>query len=144
MNYSFYYGYDFKDNKITFNIFDTNKTDHKNPLGRKVVWTGQFPIQDDYEGHQFPLEFRQEYERLLNRSEFVADAQPEEANLVEVVAGDDCAWDQPCAHGHRVEQHAVYCHNSFWLYAPRKCYRNRLDFKHENCPGFKSPDRKIE
>ena len=33
---------------------------------------------------------------------------------------DDCAWDQECAYGHRVEQHAVYCHNPD-PDMPRKC-----------------------
>src|SRR3990167_11162825 len=33
-------------------------------------------------------------------------------NLVELIGGeDDCAFDQPCAFGHRVNGHAVYCHN---------------------------------
>lgn len=70
-------------------------------------------------------------------------------NMVEVFAiGDpdeDCQFDQPCAHGHRVGGHAVYCHNTEWKDSPRKCHRyqgndsmgNPSDFLHEDCPGFK-------
>ena len=57
-------------------------------------------------------------------------------NLVEMVADKDCAFDQPCAFGHRVESHAVYCHNEAWPDSPRKCRRNRTDYKHEDCPGY--------
>lgn len=59
-------------------------------------------------------------------------------NLVEMIAGDedDCAFDQPCAFGHRVNGHAVYCHNDGWPDSPRKCHRNRDDYRHEDCPGF--------
>ena len=36
-------------------------------------------------------------------------------NIVEMVADhEDCAFDQPCKYGHRVEGHAVYCHNDEW------------------------------
>lgn len=65
-----------------------------------------------------------------------------EVNLVEFLADeDDCAFDQPCAFGHRVEGHAVYCHNTAWPGAPRKCHRNRSDYLHEDCPGFvQNPD----
>jgi hypothetical protein len=64
-------------------------------------------------------------------------------NLVELFAeteGDDCAFDQPCAHGHRVENHAVYCHNTQWADAPRKCRRTWYtggEVRDEDCPGFK-------
>lgn len=62
-------------------------------------------------------------------------------NIVEMVADDDdCAFDQPCAHGHRVETHAVYCHNSEWADAPRKCRRTWYTggkVRDEDCPGFK-------
>lgn len=63
-------------------------------------------------------------------------------NVVEIVAKDeDCAFDQPCCFGHRVESHAVYCHNEAWPDSPRKCRRNRDDFLHEDCPGFvRNPD----
>lgn len=59
-------------------------------------------------------------------------------NVVELVA-EDCAFDQPCFYGLRVESHAVYCHNVFWKEAPRKCRRTWYDNeeKDEDCPGFK-------
>ena len=64
-------------------------------------------------------------------------------NLVELIAlGDensDCAFDQPCAHGHRVDGHAVYCHNTEWEDAPRKCRRTWYtggEDRDEDCPGY--------
>lgn len=59
-------------------------------------------------------------------------------NRVELVAETDaCAWDQPCAFGHRVDDHAVYCHHAEWTESPRKCRRGRSsDYRHEDCPGF--------
>ena len=61
-------------------------------------------------------------------------------NIVEMIADeDDCAFDQPCKYGHRVEQHAVYCHNEEWKKAPRKCRRSWYTggkVRDENCEGF--------
>lgn len=57
-------------------------------------------------------------------------------NLVELIADGDCAFDQPCKFGHRVECHAVYCHHPTWEDAPRKCRRNRTDYLHEDCQGY--------
>lgn len=58
-------------------------------------------------------------------------------NVVEIVADqDNCAFDQPCLYGHRVESYAVYCHNDWWEDAPRKC-RHSKDRPHAECPGFK-------
>ena len=58
-------------------------------------------------------------------------------NLVEMMSdGDDCAFDQPCHFGYRVEAHAVYCHCDAWPDAPRKCRRDRDNFRHEDCPGY--------
>lgn len=61
-------------------------------------------------------------------------------NLVELIADeDDCAWDQECAYGHRVEQHAVYCHNP-GDDMPRKCpygWRSGGRYPDCMCPGFK-------
>lgn len=61
-------------------------------------------------------------------------------NIVEAVAGEDddadVAFDQPCVFGCRVDTHAVYCHNEGWPNAPRKCRRNRTDYRHEDCPGY--------
>lgn len=60
------------------------------------------------------------------------------SNIVEMMTAgdDDCAFDQPCHFGHRVNGHAVYCHNDAWPDSPRKCRRNRTDYRHEDCPGF--------
>jgi hypothetical protein len=61
-------------------------------------------------------------------------------NVVELIADqDECAFDQPCRFGHRVEGHAVYCQNDAWTDGPRKCRRTWYsggEFKDEDCPGF--------
>lgn len=61
-------------------------------------------------------------------------------NLVELVDdGDDSAFDQPCKHGLRVDGHAVYCHNTGWEDAPRKCRRTWYtggETRDEDCPGY--------
>ncbi len=64
-------------------------------------------------------------------------------NLVEIAAsveGDnECAFDQRCKFGHRVESHAVYCHNDNWDDSPRKCRRSWYTngkVKDEDCAGF--------
>jgi hypothetical protein len=59
-------------------------------------------------------------------------------NVVEMVTAgdDDCAFDQPCYFGHRVESHAVYCHNDAWPDSPRKCRRSAAGYPHQDCPGF--------
>lgn len=61
-------------------------------------------------------------------------------SLVELVADDDdCKFDQPCVYGHRVEGHAVYCHNNEWDHAPTKCRRTWYTggkVTDESCPGF--------
>lgn len=63
-------------------------------------------------------------------------------NLVELIEDpDECAFDQPCKYGHRVSGHAVYCHNTEWKGAPRKCRQSRYWGKvegkeDEDCPGF--------
>ena len=61
-------------------------------------------------------------------------------NLVEWIAdSDDSAFDQPCRYGHRVEGHAVYCHNDWWPDAPTKCRRTWYtggEVRDEDCPGF--------
>lgn len=60
-------------------------------------------------------------------------------NLVEFLADpSDCAFDQPCIHGHRVEGHSVYCHHPAGV--ARKCiYRFsgvRADYEQNECGGF--------
>ena len=61
-------------------------------------------------------------------------------NFVELIAEpEDCHYDQACIHGHRVNGHAVYCHNTEWLDAPRKCRRTWAtggEVRDEDCPGF--------
>jgi hypothetical protein len=136
MSYGITYSYNMKDKTVEYNIIDTSKKG-RSSLGYAIVWTKIYPISSDIED-EFPLELRQKYEELCERPEFLDELQPEELNIVELIADEDCAWDQPCKFGHRVEQHAVYCHASHWLYAPRKCRRNRTNYKHEDCRGFKS------
>ena len=67
-------------------------------------------------------------------------------NLVELCAGEEnCAYDQPCKYGHRVEDHAVYCHNETWAGAPRKCRRSWYtggEDKDEDCPGYEKNENK--
>jgi len=69
-------------------------------------------------------------------------------NLVEMCAEpDECAFDQPCLYGHRVDGYAVYCHNDEWE-GPRKCrnswyYGKNTGHDDKDCPGFKpNPDYK--
>ena len=63
-------------------------------------------------------------------------------NVVELVSDGECAWDQPCRFGHRVEDYAVYCHNARWIDSPRKCHRRQKAsawqkaWPHEECPGY--------
>ena len=64
--------------------------------------------------------------------------------VVELIADDDCAFDQPCRYGHRVEDHAVYCHNATWKDAPAKCRRTWYTggrVRDEDCPGFEANQR---
>ena len=62
-------------------------------------------------------------------------------NVVELIADqEDCAFDQPCVYGYRVEAHAVYCHNDEWKDAPRKCHRSKR-WPHSECPGFAEAER---
>ena len=61
-------------------------------------------------------------------------------NIVEMIHDYDDeeggGFDQPCHFGNRCGYYAVYCHNDAWPDSPRKCRRNRDDYKHEDCPGF--------
>jgi hypothetical protein len=63
-------------------------------------------------------------------------------NIVELAASiedDNSAFDQRCIFGHRVEGHAVYCHNDNWDDSPRKCRRSWYtdgEIKDEDCAGF--------
>lgn len=69
-------------------------------------------------------------------------------NLVELIADDaDQAFDQRCAYGHRLGEHAVYCHNDKWKDAPMKCRRtwywgeDEEDCQDEDCPGYEPNPR---
>jgi hypothetical protein len=66
-------------------------------------------------------------------------------NLVELVADDDeSAFNQPCKHGNLMFGHAVYCHNSKWADAPRKCRRTWYtggEVRDEDCEGFAHNDQ---
>lgn len=106
-----------------------------------VVWSRP-KTADDEKLDFYPADVRAEFERLSGRGEFIDwDEPPPMPNLVELIADEDeCAWDQPCAFGNRVDGHAVYCHNDKWLYAPRKCRRTWYtggEVKDEDCRGFK-------
>ena len=65
-------------------------------------------------------------------------------NIAELIAEPyECTFDQPCKHGHRVETHAVYCHNQEWKGAPRKCRRTWHtggEVRDEDCEGFAPND----
>lgn len=110
-----------------------------------VVWRSRCENSPDTDDGQPPIELREKYESLLRDSGFdVSTAVGSPVNIVEMIADEeDCAFDQPCAHGHRVDSHAVYCHNEAWLYAPRKCRRTQGPSfcgdnarPHEKCAGF--------
>lgn len=113
-----------------------------------ILWSRLGSLDEDTQERAWPADMRAEYERILGRGEFSEMPEmPEMPNLVELVADEDeCAWDQKCSHGYRVENHAVYCHNERWLYAPTKCRRGEWlarifggdpsGYAHEKCPGF--------
>lgn len=125
------------------------------PLSPKIVWQirdgvwGAVVFSHPYDDEQSrregqpPIEVRTEYEKLI-KTRPLPDPLP---NIVELVGDpDDSGFDQPCAHGNRVERHAIYCHNTEWLYAPRKCHRDKTDpnFRHEDCPGFRKNEGTIQ
>lgn len=103
----------------------------------EVVWRTPV-LPEDEDGDAWPpARVRAEYERLIGYDpEFDPGSQ---ANLVELVSDEDGGFDQPCMFGNRVEGHAVYCHNSKWLYSPRKCRRTWYTggkTRDEDCEGF--------
>lgn len=120
--------------------------DRKCPDGEWRIMKGDFlegevvlrhPYNPDQNDGVPPAEIRARYEEVVGRPEFIPYDESSPVNVVEMMADeDDCAWDQPCAFGYRVEQHAVYCHNEKWLYAPRKCRRGK-DWPHAECRGFR-------
>lgn len=60
-------------------------------------------------------------------------------NLVELMADpENCAFDQKCKFGYRVEWHSIYCHSSD-PNSPRKCRRSWYtgnEIKDEDCPFY--------
>jgi len=63
-----------------------------------------------------------------------------EKNLVEICSDpQQCAYDQQCKFGYRVEDHAVYCHNDLWDDSPYKCRQAWFTggkINDEECIGF--------
>ncbi|MGI4815545.1 MAG: hypothetical protein ACRYGG_19715 [Janthinobacterium lividum] len=109
----------------------------------QVVWS--MPHLPEHDGlGEPPLAFRRKFEALLRESGWTLNSEEPVNNIVEMMADEDeCAWDQPCAFGYRVEDHAVYCHNEAWLYSPRKCRRHTgpsewggEPWPHCECPGY--------
>ena len=112
---------------------------------KDAVWSRPQLPDEDTGQYSWPADMRAEYERLTGRPEFDPNWEGQTmVNLVELLA-DPSEWatDTPCAWGHRVEGHAVYCHNDGWLYSQRKCRRRQDDpeWKHENCPGYRANPR---
>lgn len=97
------------------------------------------PFNADREEQEPPKEIRDEYERLIEWRP--GDRTDDTGNIVEACsdeAGD--GFNQACHFGYLVDGHAVYCHNSEWLYSPRKCRRTwytQGETKDEDCVGFK-------
>lgn len=95
-------------------------------------------LEGDFDLEEPPEKLKEKYEHLIGWQSSSLLKKP--FNIIESLS-DDCAYDQPCIYGLRVEQHAVYCHNEAWLYAPKKCHRSieKTDKRYyTNCPGFKS------
>ncbi len=58
---------------------------------------------------------------------------------------EEVVFDQPCAFGERVSNHAVYCTNDAWAEGPRKCRRTWYtggETRDEDCEGFKAREEK--
>lgn len=130
------------DGVFSYVIWDHENDPHH--LDGRVVFS--IPDNDDDEDG-YPAAFRAKYEELIGRPEFLDDGgQESPANLVEMIAdNEECAFDQPCRYGHRVDGHAVYCHNERWLYAPRKCRRTWYtggEVRDEDCRGYEPNPRR--
>jgi len=88
-----------------------------------------------------PAAIRSEYERLIEWK--AGDLTGEPFNIVELMtAGENegGGFNQLCMYGHLVEGHSVYCHNTEWLYSPRKCRRTWYtggQRRDEDCEGYK-------
>lgn len=117
-------------------IYDTQKA----PFWDKESIIFETPYDPNDHGDEPPKALRDEYERLIEWDASAPDAG-DFVNLVELMcADDDGGFDQPCHYGNRVEGHAVYCHNDWWLYSPRKCHRTWYtggERRDEDCPGYR-------
>lgn len=121
-------------------IADLSKRGPDNDWQGEVVFRHPF-AKADWGSDEPPLPVRMEYERLIGYVPGTEEAEP--VNIVELMAIDDNeggGFTQPCAYGHLVAGHSVYCHNTSWLYAPRKCKRTWYTggrVRDEDCTGFK-------
>lgn len=104
-------------------VVDLSKRGPDNDWDGDVVFRHPF-AKTDWKEQEPPLPVRMEYERLIGY--VPAAEQPASINLVEILAdgeNEGGGFNQPCAYGHLVAGHAVYCHNTSWLYSPSKCRR---------------------
>ncbi len=110
---------------------------------QQVLWTRPCNAEEQLGEYAWPSDMRAEYERIIGREEF--SLQESTINVVEMVAPEDeQGFNQSCRFGNLVEDHAVYCHNDGWLYAPRKCRRTWYmggEARDEDCPGFQPSSR---
>lgn len=125
----------FNDRGVFWQIVKIGEYDENDE--QKVVWEADYKDTENDPLYP-PAIVRAKYEELIGHQ---PEAQSDPiVNLVEMMADEDCAFDQPCAYGHRVEGHAVYCHNTTWLYAPCKCRRTWYTGgteRDEDCEGYK-------
>lgn len=113
-----------------------------------VVWSRPYIRDEDTGEYHYPSDVRKKYEELTGKAEFV-ESERSPWNIVPMLLADDdeVVYDCPCAWAQRVKNHAIYCENSGWLYAPRKCRRGPGSWREdgtplqETCPGFRRNDR---
>lgn len=137
----FTYVMQYDGDECVWRVYDTSRRYDKALPELDQVW-GELVLTlrtpQEWEGDGPHPELRKEYERIIG---YDPNAQADDViNLVEMIADEDGGFDQPCAYGNRVESHAVYCHNTRWLYAPRKCRRTWYthgERRDEDCEGYK-------
>lgn len=120
-SYSLVFGGETPDGE--WRIADLSKRSEANDWDGEIVFRHPF-AKTDWDDDEPPLPVRLEYERLIGYVPGVEEPPP--VNIVEMLAFNDNeggGFNQPCAYGHLVAGHSVYCHNTSWLYAPRKCRR---------------------
>lgn len=130
---------------VVYDDDTTNPTEYSsgNADGWKWITRGEFDaLADSAEPSQIIAGWLG-----LSYQKFLEPDPGSQVNVVELIAsGDDSAFDQPCRFGHRVEGHAVYCHNSRWIDSPRKCRRTWYTggrIRDEDCPGFEPNPRAV-